>query len=212
MTTTLKAHARKEGENLTNLRKEGLVPAVVYGAGRTTTSIAVAQKDLIKVWKAAGESGTVMLDIDGSKVTVLIHELVNDPIKDVPQHVDFLAIDINKPIEVALPLEFVGISGAVKAGLGSLVKNMHEIQVKGLSKDIPHMIEVDLSSLDALDTHITVGSLKLPKGLEAISPADAIIANVASIKEEKEAVAVIDFTQIEVEKRGKKEEDAADAA
>ena len=211
MTTILKAAAREEGANLINLRKEGLVPAVVYGAGRKTQSVSVAQKDLIKAWKQAGESGTVTLDIDGSKVTVLIHEMVNDPIKDVPQHVDILAIDVNKPIEVSVALEFTGVSGAVKGGLGSLVKNMHEIAVKGLAKDIPHMIEVDLSSLDALDTHITVKDIKLPKGVEAMTDGDTIVANIASIKEEKEEAGPIDFTQIEVEKRGKKEEEDAAA-
>lgn len=211
MTMILKAVARTSGENLTSLRKQGLVPAVVYGSGRTAESFSVAQKDLIKVWKAAGESGTITLELPTGKVTVLIHELVNDPVKDAPQHVDFLAIDVNKPIEVSVLLEFVGVSPAVKGGLGSLVKSMHEIAVKGLSKNIPHSIEVDLSGLDSLDSHILVKDIALPSGVEATAGADEIVANITGIQEEKEEVAAIDFSQIEVEKRGKKEEEEAAA-
>ena len=212
MSTTLKAHARSEGANITTLRKEGLVPAVIYGAGRKTESVSVSQKDLMKAWKAEGESGTLNLELDGKVITVLIHELTNDPVKDVPQHVDFLAIDVNKPIEVAVALEFTGVSGAVKGGLGSLVKSMHEIEVKGLPKDIPHMITVDISTLDVVDSHILVKDIKLPKGVEATADADAIVANIASIKEETEEPAgPIDFSAIEVEKKGKKEDEAAAA-
>jgi len=211
MTMILKAVARTSGENLTNLRKQGLVPAVVYGSGRTAESFSVVQKDLIKVWKAAGESGTLTLELPTGKITVLIHELVNDPVKDVPQHVDFLAIDVNKPIEVSVSLEFVGVSPAVKGGIGSLVKSMHEIAVKGLSKDIPHTIEVDLSSLENLDSQILVKDIKLPSGVEATAGADEMVATIAAIQEEKEEVAAIDFSQIEVEKRGKKEEEEAAA-
>ena len=210
MTTTLKVHARSEGANITTLRKEGLVPAVIYGAGHKTESISVSQKDLMKVWKAEGESGTVELELDGKKITALIHEFTMEPVKDLVQHVDFLVIDVNKPIEVAVAIEFTGISGAVKGALGTLVKSMHELEVKGLPKDIPHMIEVDLSALDVIDSHILVKDIKLPKGVVAMAEADAIVANIASIKEEKEEVAgPIDFTQIEVEKKGKKEEEAA---
>ena len=85
---------------------------------------------------------------------------------------------------------------------------MHELEVKGLPKDIPQTIEVDLSSLDIVDSHILVKDIKLPKGVEAMADGEAIVANIASIKEEKEEVAgPIDFTQIEVEKKGKKEEE-----
>jgi len=61
-------------------------------------------------------------------------------VKGFPIHVDFLAIDMNKPIEVAVPLEFVGIAPAEKDGLGVLVKALHEVEIKALPKDIPHTL------------------------------------------------------------------------
>lgn len=208
MTTILKAEAREAGENLITVRKEGFIPAVVYGAGRTTESIKVSQKEFLKVWKEAGESGTISLELPKGKATVLIHEVANDAVRDIPQHVDFLAIDVTKPIEVAIPLEFVGVSAAIKGGMGTLVKSLHEIEVRGLAGDIPHMIEVDLSPLDALDTHILVKDLKLPKGVVALVDGEVIVANVSALQEEKDEVAApIDFSAIEVEKKGKKEEE-----
>ena len=208
MTITLKATARDTSENLTNLRKGGLVPAVVYGAGRTVENISVTLKDFTKVLKEAGESTTIKLDLPKGNATVLIHEVTLDPVKNIPNHVDFLAIDTTKPIEVAIPLEFVGVSPAVKGGLGVFVKALHEVEVKGLAQDIPHNIEVDISVLATLDNQITVADLKFPKGVTPVSKATDLVAVISSIKEEKEEVAgPIDFTQIEVEKKGKKEEE-----
>ena len=210
MTITLKTTARTAGENLTKSRKDGFIPAVVYGAGRETENLSVNLREFTKVLKEAGESTTFTLELPKGKVTVLIHDVTLDPMRNIPSHVDFLTIDTTKPLEVSVALEFVGVSPAVKGGLGSLVKIMHEIEVKGLSSAIPHMIEVDLSGLDVLDSHVTVADLKLPAGVTAMAKDTDIVAAVAAIKEEKEEVTAIDFTQIAVEKKGKKEEEATE--
>ncbi len=208
MTTTLKAAARETGKNVSAIRAEGLVPAVVYGAGRETVSVSVPLREFQTVHKEAGESGTVELQLPTGAVTVLIHEVTNEPVKGLPMHIDFLAIDVTKPIEVAIPIEFVGVAPAVKNGLGSLVKVMHELEVKGLSKNIPHQLEVDISVLENLDSQISVADLKLPSGVEAMVKPEDVVAAIAAVQEEKEeAAGPIDFSAIEVEKKGKKEEE-----
>ncbi len=210
MTITLKASARDTSENLTKLRQAGLVPAVVYGAGRTSENVTVLFKEFVKVLKEAGESTTIKLTTPKGDVTVLIHEVTLDPVRNIPNHVDFLAIDTTKPIEVAVALDFIGISPAVKGGLGVMTKVLHEIEVKGLSKDIPHTIEVDISTLDVLDSHITIADITFPHGVTALGKDTDLVAAISAIKEEKEEVAgPIDFTQIEVEKKGKKEDEEA---
>ena len=210
MSSTLIATAREAGKNLSAIRAEGLIPAVVYGPGRETVSVSVPMREFVKVLKAAGESGAVELKLPNGMVTVLIHEVVNDAVKDTPIHIDFMAIDVTKPLEVSIPLEFVGVSPAVKGSLGTLVKVMHELHVRGLSKDLPHSIEVDITSLDALETQITVADVKLPSGVTALAEATDAVALIAAVKEEtEEAPAAIDFASIEVEKKGKKEEEAA---
>ena len=208
--SNIQATKRDPKTSLATLRAEGKVPAVFYGAGKTTTSISVEQKAFEKTWKEAGESSTVTLSVDGSNVDVLIHDVQFDPIKGTPVHVDFLVVDMNKPIEVAVPLEFVGVAGAVKSGQGTLVKVMHELEVSALPKNIPHMIEVDLSKLATLSDQVKVEDLKLPAGVTAVTKGHEVVASVAVQKEESdEPTAPIDLSAIEVEKKGKKEEEAA---
>ncbi len=212
MSLTLKASAREAGKKVNMIRAEGMVPAVVYGAGRETESITVPARDFMKVFKEAGESGTIELALPNGSATVLVHEIVNDPVRHVPAHIDFLAVDVTKPIEVTIPIEFTGVSPAAKGGLGVLVKVMHELVVKGLPKNIPHLITVDLSPLATLDSHITVADVALPQGVTAHAKGTDIIAAVSAIKEEKEAPTAIDFSAIEVQKKGKKEEEGAEPA
>ena len=186
MATTLKATARIAGKNLTNIREEGNIPAVVYGAGNKTSSITISLKDFLKVRKDVGESGSFVLDLEGDKMTVLVHDIVADAVRGVPQHVDFLAIDVTKPIVVNLPIEFTGVSEAVKSGQGTLTKVLHEIEVRGLIKDLPHSVTVDLATLNALDSHVSIGDIALPKGVEALGNASDLVASVAAVKEEVE--------------------------
>ncbi len=207
MVITLKATTRVKGEDMAKLRKTGVVPAVVYGKGKETVSISIPAREFTKVWNEAGESGTVTLELPTGKETVLIHKVTYDPVRSTPEHVDFLIIDVNKPIEVTVPIEFTGVAPAVKNGVGVLVKVLHSLQVRGLPKDLPHTIEVDISSLENLDSQIAIADLKLPAGITAIDDASEVVASIASIQEETETPVAIDFASIEVEKKGKKEEE-----
>jgi large subunit ribosomal protein L25 len=208
---TLTATKRSKMDKLGTMRSNGMVPAVVYGARVENTSISVPSTDFIKVLKTAGESSTIMLDLEGKKIDVLIHQVQVHPVKGFPIHVDFLAIDMNKSVEVTIPLEFTGIAPAEKSGLGSLVKVLHEIDIEALPKDLPHSIVVDISSLATLDDQIHVSDLKAPTGVTIITDADEVVALVAAGKEEVEEAAPADLSTIEVEKKGKKEEEAPTA-
>ena len=126
--------------------------------------------------------------------------------KHKPIHADFLAIDINKVVRLKIPIEFIGVSEAVKNGLGVLVKVMHELEIEALPKNLPHNITIDIGSLAALTDQIAVKDVVLPTGVTSISKADEIIAAVKAQKEEKEeVVAPVDLSAIEVEKKGKKD-------
>jgi large subunit ribosomal protein L25 len=206
--SNITATTRDPKENLAAIRTGGMVPAVFYGAGKETTPISIKQKEFEKAFKEAGESSTVTLTVGSEKVDVLIHEVQFDPLRGTPLHVDFLVVDMNKPIEVAIPLEFDGVSPAVKGNLGTLVKVMHEIEVSGLPKHMPHSVTVDLSKLVALHDQILVSDLKLPAGVTATAGQDEVIASLAAQVEEVEDTATpIDLSKIEVEKKGKKDEE-----
>ena len=204
------AATKRTNEKPADLRANDQIPAVCYGNGKETMSIAINAKDFAKVWKEAGETTAITLDVEGTKVSTLIHDMQLDPIMNVPTHVDFLAIDMKKEIEVAVPIEFTGLAEAEKGGLGTLVKVLHEVQVKALPANLPHSIEVDVTPLATLDMQIHAKDLKLPQGVELITSADEVIALVAAFQEEKEE-APMDLESIEVEQKGKKEEEGGEA-
>lgn len=213
---TLTATKRSKTEKLATIRSNGMVPAVVYGAQVENQPISVLSTDFVKILKVAGETSTIVLDIAPSnekekamKIDVLIHEVQVDPVKGFPIHVDFLAVDMNKVVEVTVPLEFVGTAKAEKDGLGTLVKVLHEIDIEALPKDLPHNIEVDVSFISTLEDFIHAKDLKLPKGVVLMTDGAEVVALVAAAKEEKEEVAAVDLSAIEVEKKGKKEEETA---
>lgn len=202
---TLTATKRSKTEKLATVRSNGMVPGVVYGARVENTSISVPSVAFKKIFKEAGESNAIVLDLEGKKIDVLIHDVQVDPVHGFSIHVDFLAIDINKPVEVAVPLEFTGVAPAEKLGLGTLVKVLHEVEIRALPKDIPHTLSVDISSLETLEHQIHAKNIILPSGVTLITDAEEVIALVAAAKEEKEETPV-DLSAIEVEKKGKKEE------
>ncbi|MES2930239.1 MAG: 50S ribosomal protein L25 [Patescibacteria group bacterium] len=204
---TLTATKRSKADKLDVVRSNGTTPAVVYGARVENTSISVPSVDFKKVWKVAGESSTIALDLEGKKIDVLIHEVQVDPVKGFPIHVDFLAVDMNKEIKVQIPLEFIGVAPAEKSGLGTLMKVLHEVEIQALPKDLPHSIEIDISSLETLENQIHVKDIKLPNGVTMVTHDEEVVALVAAAKEEKEEEAPVDLSAIEVEKKGKKEEE-----
>ncbi|MBX4216013.1 50S ribosomal protein L25 [Candidatus Parcubacteria bacterium] len=206
---TLSAKVRSAKENLSKLRKGGFVPAVYYGKKEQSTPISVEKMAFKKIWKEAGESSIITLTTEAGSVDSLLYEVQVDVVTGEPLHADFYTVDANTEIHANIPLEFVGTSPAVKDLGGILVKVMHEIEVKSLPKDLPPKIEVDISSLAELNSHITVADLKLPHGVSTTENATEIVALVDEAKEEVEEapVAPIDLTQIEVMEKGKKEEE-----
>ena len=205
---TIKATKRDETVKLDTLRKGGDIPAVYYGKGsKTSTSISIPVVEFKKVWSKAGESSAVSVIVDGKAVDVLIHEVQKHPITSEPTHVDFLVIDMNKKITVSVPVEFEGVSLAVKSGLGSLVKVLHEVEIEALPKDLPHNLVADISKLVTVDDNVFASDIVLPKGVTLITKDTEVVAAIAVAKEEVEA-APVDLSAIEVEKKGKKEEEA----
>lgn len=214
----IKPRDTKQGP--TALRRAGFVPAVFYGRKEKSTPISVSQKDFIKIWKQVGESSIFALKGAGSEEKqVLIQDVSRDPVTGAPIHVDFYAIEKDKKLRVKVPIEFTGVSPAVKDLGGILIKVLHELEVESLPKDLPPGVTVDISSLSALDSRIFAKEVPIPAHVELVTNADEVIAAVSVAKEEvEEPAAPIDLSQIEVERKGKEakegeaEAEASDAS
>ena len=166
--------------------------------------ISIKQADFLKVWKKAGESTVVNIETDNGIKESLIQDVDVDPVTGVPRHADFYVFEKGHKVEVAIPIEFVGISAAIKDLGGSLVKVLHELRVEAEPKDLPHRIEADISSLANFGDQISAKNITLPKGVELRLNPEEVVATVSAPREEKEEEPVpIDLTQIEVEKKGK---------
>jgi large subunit ribosomal protein L25 len=187
------------------LRAEELVPAVLYGAKEASQNLTVNLKEFSKVWHDAGESTVVTLKgINGDK-DVLIQNVDVDPIYSQPIHVDLYVVRKDVAVEVDVELIFTGVAPAEKELGGSLIKVMHEMAVSALPKDLPHQVEVDISSLKTFDDQIRVIDIALPTGVTAVTEAEEVVALVQAAKEEESEETSGDVATVEVEKKGKEE-------
>lgn len=209
MVIEIKANKRGENEKLETLKKSGFLPSVVYGKKFKSTSIKLDQIAFKKVWQKAGESSVVSLDLEGEVLDCLIKEVQLDPIKDVPVHADFYALEKGQKVKVRVPVEFIGVSPAVKDLGAVLVKVLHDIEIEATPKDLPHRVEIDISSLVSFGSQVFARDIKLPSGVELLENADEVVASVYEPKEEKVEEVPVDLSAIEVEKKGKKEEEGA---
>lgn len=212
--TTLQATLRTAQDDAQALRAAGKIPAVIYGKGVSESlSIAVDREAFKKAWQAAGSSTAVTITGANGDHDVIIHDFQIDPATDMVIHADFLALDKNTKVSVKVELEFIGVAPAVKSGLGILEKALHEIEIEALPANLPKSIPVDISGLETTDSQIHIKDLVLPKGVEIKGHAsDDVVALISTIKEEVETPTEIDFASIEVEKKGKKEEEGDAAA
>jgi len=210
---TIKLTAKKReifGKKLDKNRLAGELPIVVYGAKAKPESFLVDMIEFKKVLNQAGESSIIALDLAGASKDALIHEVQVHPITGEPIHADFLIVDKNKPIIVNVPLVFEGIAPAIKELGGNLIKVLHEVEIEALPKDLPHDLRVDISVLKDLDSQVLIKDIILPAGVTMQNPAEEVVASISEAGEEvvEEATTeAVDLSAIEVEKKGKKEEE-----
>ncbi len=206
---SLKVEKRdKDTVTLSALRSAGSSPAVVYGAHHESTPITIDAIAFGKILKEAGEATIVSLSGLGAALPTLIHEVDFDPIKGFPRHVDFYAVTKGEKVQVAIPLNFIGASAAVEAG-ANLVKVLHEIEVEADPMNLPHAIDVDLSTLVELNSQIHVKDLIIPAGVKPMLEPEEVVVLTQEIAAEKKEEAPADIASIEVEKKGKEEETPA---
>ena len=204
---TIDAQKRDKSEDVVTLRKGGKMPAVFYGKKTPSTPITFLHKDFIKVWHTAGESGVVTIKTPDGSVDALIKDVDVDPVSDIPRHADFYVFEKGKKLEIAVPLEFVGVAPVVKDLGGSLIKVLHELKISAEPQNLPHGIEIDISSLIDFDSQILASDIKLPAGVDLMENPEEVVASAARPKEEEVEEAPVDLSTIEVEKKGKKEEE-----
>ena len=199
MTPILQAKSREIlGRKVRNLRKAGLLPAVLYGEGVPSQSISVPHKELEKVYKEAGESTILKVDLEGKSYNVLIHDIAHDPIKGAILHADLYAVRMDKMLQTKVSLDFIGESAAVKNDGAVLLKVMQEIEVEALPQNLPHDIKVDLSLLSAIGSKVLVKDWQLSQGVRVLAEGDDVIAIAEPPRSEEDLASLKEIPTAEI--------------
>ena len=210
---TLSAQIRKElGKKTKTLRKQGVLPAVLYGPEiKSALPLELDYKSFEKVYNTAGESSLISLEVNGKKFLVLIHDLKRDPLEEKIIHIDFYQPRLEEEVEVTIPIVFEGEPIAIKDLGGTLVKNISELEVRALPQKLPHEIRTDIGNLRTFEDHVLIKDLKLPEGVKILKDPEEIVAFVSppeKIEEELAKPAEEKVDEVEkVEKEKKPEEE-----
>lgn len=200
------------GKKVKTLRKEGLLPSVLYGPKIKSSALNISEKEFEKIYKEAGESSLILLKVGKENFQVLIHEVQRDPLSGRFLHVDFYQPLLTEKIQAKVPILFGGEAGAVKELGGTLVKNITEIEVKALPQDLPHEIKVDLSKLKTFKDYIFIKDLQFSEKVEILRAPEEIVAHVVPPeKVEEELEKPIEEKIEEVEKIEKPEKEPKEA-
>ncbi|KAA0276916.1 MAG: 50S ribosomal protein L25 [Chloroflexi bacterium] len=206
------------GKQVNALRREGKLPAVIYGRHLEPISIALEAHGAGLALAKVTASSLVTVNVDGAEYPALVRERQRDYIKGTLSHVDFLAVDMNEKIRTSVGLAFVGVSPAVKDYNGILVHNLERLEVECFPGDLPERIEVDITVLKQIGDLVRVRELTVSDKIRILGDPEETIAVVTIIKEEAapvateaEAVAAEPAApELSVE-RGKKAEESGEA-
>jgi large subunit ribosomal protein L25 len=171
------------GKKNKHLRKEGQLPANIYGTSFTSQAIAVNYIEFKRTFRAVGETGIVYIKTEKEEIPTLITSLQRDPLEGHVLHVDFRKVDLNKKIEAEVPLTFVGLAPAVNVG-GVILTQTDKITVEALPQDIPNHIEIDLSILKEVGNEIKVSDIPVNASYVIKTEPAKVIVSVTAHKEE----------------------------
>ena len=216
MPLVIKAEKRKTlGKNASRaVRREGRVPAVLYGPGLDSVALTLDKKDMFSILKSeSGENTLFVVSFNSEKKDAMIKELQINPVSDELMHVDLIQIAMDKAVRIAVPIVLVGEAVGVKTEGGFIDFSSREIEIECLPKDIPENIEVDISELH-LHQSLKVGDISPSEGIKITSDLEMVVVLIQApakeevvVEEEEEEEVMAEEEEPEVIKKDKVEEE-----
>ena len=179
------------GKKVKRLRRDGILPATIYGKDVKSVSVQVPLKEFDRVYKEVGETGLVELALDSEKPRpVLIKNVQLEPKSSMLLHTDFYQVNLSEKIKANVPVESVGEPKAVLDKIGILEVPLSEVEVEALPTDLPEKIEVNVVILANTGDQITVGDIKAPSGVTILTDPGQILFKIGQLvtKEAEELV------------------------
>lgn len=186
----LKVNIRKETSKQLNkqLRKEGNVPAIVYGKHlKSAIQVSCLKNDFIKRFKEAGYSTPITLSWDGIDELVLIQDIQLDPVSDVVLHIDFLAVKKDEKVKTEVPVVLIWESPIEKLWLWTIQIVKDFVEVEAFPQDLPHDIKIDISKIENAWDTIFVKDIEVSKNVKILDDLEQPIIAVVSLDEEEAA-------------------------
>ncbi len=205
------------GKRTKVLRREGILPAVMYGRHIETQPLSLDHNETSRILEGLSPSALIVLQVDGEQHYVLVREKQRDVIRGSLLHVDFQDVLLTEKARSNVTIHLTGISPAVRDLGGILVQNLEQLDVEALPRDLPEYIDVDISALQEIGDAVYVRELHLLGEVDILAELDDLIVVVtlpaaeAEVEEEEEAEEeILEGAEPEVIERGKREEEEAE--
>lgn len=198
------------GKHVRHYRRNGQIPAIVYGPDFEPIKIFVNEPDLRHILAQAGGTHLIELHIGKDQVPTLAREVQRDPIRGSLMHVNFYRVAMDRAIRTEIPIMLVGTSPAIAKKDAIAMRPINTILIECLPRDLPAHIEVDISELTKVGDQILVGDLNLPSAIRIVTPPDELVVKLdyaESAVVEEEAVTPVS-AEVEVITAKKEEEEA----
>ena len=171
--------------NSRRMRREEHIPAVVYGQGMQPITISVVRRDLRHALSGPAGVNTVLdLTVDGKVFPAIVKELQRHPVRRTVAHVDFLQVNLNEEITIAIPVRLEGEAKQVIAEGGLVDPAVDTIEVRTTPRNIPNEIVIDITDM-TMDTVITLGDIQLPAGVTPVAEPDMAVVTVLITRAEE---------------------------
>lgn len=208
----LKANRRTViGKQVNALRRQGKLPAVLYGRHIEATPILLDQKEASRQLEKISSSALIVVDVDGERYYALVRERQRNPMLGSLRHVDFQAVLLTEKVRAKVAIRIIGESPAVETYFGILVTGLEELEVECLPRDLPERVDCDISNLAEIGDSVYVRDLSLPKGVSILDNPDELVvvvtAPVSEVALAEEEAEVVAEAEPEVIERGKREEE-----
>ena len=201
------------GKKVSRLRREGLLPATVYGKGIGPFSVQINARTFSDTFRHAGRTSLIELSIPGqSTLSAFVHAIQRHPVTRAILHADFLVVDLLKEITVDVPIHVIGESPLVERGDALLNQVLNTLAVRALPAELPHAIEIDISDLDAFDKAIYVRDISLPGNATLEIDEDELVIGLSAARaeEEEEVVEAEGEGEPELVREGREDEETSE--
>lgn len=204
------------GKQLKKLRREGILPANVYGKNIASTAVQLPFKEFMAVYSKVGSTGLIDLTVEGKKHPVLIHNIAIHTLTHDPIHADFFIVNLKEKITAHIPVVAEGEASAVAEKKGMMLQLVNEVEIEALPSDLPESIVVDVTSLAEVGDQILVEQIKAPSGVTILSEASQAVFRIDELVSEEaleqEAQEEAEAAEASEEAAQEKEETTEDTA